>query len=1175
MTSSNADRNRCPYVGLQPFEEADREFFFGRERDQRIIISNLLTAPLTILYGSSGVGKSSVLMAGVVPQLRRERPRTPIVVFRNWADREFQATLSRACIEAVWTHHVGQPKPAEALPFDEILRACVEAAHQAVLVLLDQFEEYFFYHPKSSDPKSFEAQFARAVNREDVDVGFLIALREDGLSKLDRFQERIPNLLSNRLRLNHLDADGAAAAIRKPLDVWNANYLTGRPAVGIENDLVRELVQQVRIGQVSVSGGGLGGSADAPTEEESIEAPFLQLVMVRLWEEEMRVGSNSLRRSTLDRLKGAKEIVRTHLDDVMSRLTETDRAVCASFFDRLVTPTGSKVACRVADLSSWAGELAPRVPDVLKSLSRERILRTGVAPDDPEATRYEIFHDVLAPAILHWQQRHVDARERALAVEQAREQAAKRALRQWLVALTAMTVIAFLVGVFASWQWLRADANQKAAMSIYTSPFDAKKSLDLALKAVQTTSLGISPPTADGLGLRPTPAAEDALRQAIQASRLVWTLKFDKFMVSDLAFSPDGRMLATAGGDKTVKIWDIEKDQPQPTPIVFTHGSEVRDVTFLPAGDGLVTAAAGHAYLWSLNEPKAPLRSFNQGSLIYGAFALSRDGTRLATAGKGDDKGQGRMINVWDLQAPVAEPQPITTIDVAGAWVMGLAFSPDGCCLATACVERGKADRTSASIWSVETREEIQKIPLTAATDAVAFTPDGKSLVTASRDARVRVWQSAGGELDGLLVQRRQPMASGDAAGSEKIAAVLWSERILAGHGERVRNIAVSPDGSRIASAGGDQTVKIWDAETGENLLTLSGHEGFVEAVKFSPDGHHVATASRDRTVKYWYIEGHTGAVTSIAFSPNGGTLATGSSDYTAKLWNLSSGRPRLRHTLRGHADQIYRLAFNPAGTRLATAGFDNRVKLWDADSGTEIATLQKHTDQLRGVAFSSDGKYLASAGADGATCLYDLESSGFRTTTVPHNREHPKIQASALAFHPRQNRWATGGWDGKLQLWDLSGNNVGTIVLPPSPSQSASRFSDIAFSPDGSRIAALARIWVYLWPTASFEKSEPGATIEIEDADYCRSIAYSHDGKQLAVACNDAGVRIYDTTTLKLVKTITVHQNAVSDVAFSPDGTRLATASLDKNFHVSPLRFDELYEMAQRLRAAAFGEKP
>ena len=196
-------------------------------------------------------------MAGVVPQLRRDRPQIPVVVFRSWVGGDFQAALTSACIEEVWrTATCGQPKPAETLPFDEILRACSEAAHETILVLFDQFEEYFLYHAKSADPESFEAQFARAVNREDVDIGFLVALREDGLSKLDRFQERIPELLSNRLRLKHLDKTGAE---RDPLAARCLEQRVTRPApVTIENELVAELIEQVKIGRVAV--GRQGGS---------------------------------------------------------------------------------------------------------------------------------------------------------------------------------------------------------------------------------------------------------------------------------------------------------------------------------------------------------------------------------------------------------------------------------------------------------------------------------------------------------------------------------------------------------------------------------------------------------------------------------------------------------------------------------------------------------------------------------------------------------------------------------------------------------------------------------------------------------------------------------------------------------------------------------------------------
>lgn len=740
MTTDENDRKRCPYVGLQPFEEADREFFFGRERDQRIIIANLLASPLTLLYGASGVGKSSVLRAGVVPQLRRERPGTPVVVFRDWVDREFQVALRRACIVAVWEHDVDQPKPAESLPFDEILRACAEAAHETVLILLDQFEEYFLYHPKSADPQSFEAQFARAVNRDDVDVGFLIALRDDSLSKLDRFQERIPNLLSNRLALKHLDAAGATVAIHEPLEVWNDRYAADRTPIRIEEDLIQDLVQQVRIGQVSA--GRRGGSGAARAEEHYIEAPFLQLVMVRLWGEETRAGSNALRRDTLDRLGGAREIVRTHLDDVMSRLDATRQAVCSRFFDRLVTPTGSKVACGREDLARWAGDLAPRVPEVLELLSRDRILRTATAPDHPEATRYEIYHDVLAPAILDWRCRYVEKQEQALAVEQAREQAKKRALRLGVVVLATAVITAVAGWVCAWWEGLRSEENQKAAASMYTAPFDPQRGLDLALEAVETTPFGLPPLLVAELGLAPTPAAEDALRQAIHAQRLEWTLRVHSW-VHDLAFSPDGRKLATADDDQMVKIWDLATGHPPTAPIItFSHDAKVRDIAFLSAGDRLVTAAHDTAYLWVLDDPKAPLRSFNHGSSIHGAFAVSQDGKRLATAG--DGSGKGRVIKVWDLEAPSPEPEPIATIDMAGAWVMGLAFSPDGCCLATACVYRGGMERTSTSIWNIQTGREILRVPIKVASDAVAFTPDGKSLVTASRDARVRVWQPAG-----------------------------------------------------------------------------------------------------------------------------------------------------------------------------------------------------------------------------------------------------------------------------------------------------------------------------------------------------------------------------------------------------------------------------------------------
>ncbi len=1148
MTSTD-DRAPCPYVGLQPFQERDREFFFGRERDQRIIISNLLASPLTILYGSSGVGKSSVLMAGVVPQLRRDRPRNPVIVLRSWVGADFQLALTRACIEEVWRNDVRQPKPAETLPLDEILRACSEAAHETILVLFDQFEEYFLYHPKSADPESFEAQFARAVNREDVDIGVLIALREDGLSKLDRFQERIPGLLSNRLRLKHLDESGAAAAIRSPLNVWNSRYAAGQPPVTIEDDLVAQLIEQVKIGRVAV--GRQGGSGATQEAEQFIEAPFLQLVMTRLWKEEMATGSRRLRLDTLVRLKGAKEIVRTHLDDVMAGLDDVSQAVCASFFDRLVTPTGSKVACTRDDLARWAGTLAPHVPSVLQTLSHNAILRTVAAsPENPEATSYEIYHDVLAPAIVDWRLRYVEGQQRALAVQEAREQAAKRAVRKWLAALTVMTAIAVAGWVYATWERLRAEANQKAAESMATSPSDAKRGLDLALAAVDRTFW---------FGLSPTVAAEDALAQAIQASTLEWSVHRDG-TVWAVAFSADGRRLAVGGWGKRVTIWEIVAGEPRwPDERTFATPDSVRAVAFLPSGDRLATAGGDTARLWEVGQTPVERGQFKHGSEIESALAISADGKRLATAGGGTGN---RTIRIWDTEAGGANP--IAAIDMAGAWVKGLAFSPDGCCLATANVEGGSASRTLNEVWSIETGMRILRVPNPAPSDAVAFAPDGTFLVTAGRDGRVRVWRPAIGALDEILADRSTRKADDQ-------PDIAWNVRVLAGHLERVRNLAVSRDGSRIASASFDHSVIIWDAETGEHLRTLAGHESFVDAVAFSADGQQLVTGGHDKTLKMWNIADHGAGVYSIAFSPDGATLATASGDHTTKLWDLTSGVPRWRQTLRGHTDKVYRLAFDPTtGGRIVTAAFDNTAKLWDVASGALLRTLEEHEDQLRNVAYSPDGKRIATVGADGQALLYRLDDPNVDAppTRVTHNAEKPDTQSSAVAFHPSRPLWATGGSDGALQLWDFDGQHIRTIVHPKAGS-GESRIVDVAFSGE-AEIAALAMDGVYFWSLTGPGQTMPRA-IEIP---HCDSVEYCRDGTQLAVACADGGVRIYNPATGTLLKTVTVHRAAVSDAAFSRDGTRLATASLDKTFHITPLRFNDLYEEATRLRAAMSDEK-
>src|ERR1022692_4350848 len=279
----------CPYKGLDPYTEQDRAYFFGREEDQQTIGANLLTARLTILYGASGVGKSSVLQAGVAPFLRG-RPNVKVVLFREWQHPDsisaLKAAVASACGERL--------EAVSSASLSELLVNAARATYSTIAVILDQFEDYFLYHPPAADG-GFDAELATAVNRQDVPAGFLLSIREDALSLLDRFDKRIPNLLGNYLRLEHLDREAAERAIREPLKRYKGGIVT------IEDQLVNDLISQVKTGQVRFGQTGQGQTNDAEGGSESgdfrIETPFLQMVLERLWKEDAPAGGAGRRHS--------------------------------------------------------------------------------------------------------------------------------------------------------------------------------------------------------------------------------------------------------------------------------------------------------------------------------------------------------------------------------------------------------------------------------------------------------------------------------------------------------------------------------------------------------------------------------------------------------------------------------------------------------------------------------------------------------------------------------------------------------------------------------------------------------------------------------------------------------------------------------------------------------------
>lgn len=304
-----------------------------------------------------------------------------------------------------------------ALP--EFLEAWSQKINGDLFIILDQFEEYFLYHPQEDGDHSFAVQFARAVNRPDLRVSFLISIREDALAKLDRFKGRIPNLFDNYLRIDHLGRDAARAAITEPAQTYNSFH--HESPVSIDTELVDAVLNQVKTDEVVLGAGGRGAiekESNQPTADERIETSYLQLVMTRLWQEEIGAGSRTLRLTTLETLGGAKRIVQTHVDAVMKRLKPDEQRTAAKLFYYLVTPDGTKIAHTVSALAKYTQLEEKHLIDVMEKLCGEdaRILQpVEPPPGQPDSPRYEIRHDKLAVALLDWRQKEKILRVRVVA----------------------------------------------------------------------------------------------------------------------------------------------------------------------------------------------------------------------------------------------------------------------------------------------------------------------------------------------------------------------------------------------------------------------------------------------------------------------------------------------------------------------------------------------------------------------------------------------------------------------------------------------------------------------------------------------------------------------------------------------------------------------------------------
>jgi WD40 repeat protein len=502
--------------------------------------------------------------------------------------------------------------------------------------------------------------------------------------------------------------------------------------------------------------------------------------------------------------------------------------------------------------------------------------------------------------------------------------------------------------------------------------------------------------------------------------------------LESVAYSPDGKTLLATGMGWTVKLLDAET------------GAMLASFENPQRGYGCAAAFSPDGARIATAHVKAPVRIWNAAtgaellSLDAGPhwplfLRFNPDGTRLLVVG-------GERPRLYDT-ATGREALTLDVPPVPGATLKSpAAFRPDGAVVALA------HGPWAVKLFDVATGREVRTLaPLGSPLGGLVYSPDGKCLYTANHDALV-AWDPETGKELRRMPTRRQ---AGD-----RVVSLPTTE------------VACSPDGKLLATAGMNPTVHVWDAATGAERHAFAGHTNWVAAVAFHPDGTRLASASVDTTIKVWdlgvldrpdRLRGHKDVVHAVAFHPDGHTLASASRDKTVRLWDAATGRERA--VLRGHAQEVLGVAFHPDGRRLASVGGSSlaypektpgEVKLWDVDAGRAVLTPAGHTATVKAVAFSPDGKLLATAGADQQLLLWDAATGAQVRGLPPHDAEQKQLWD--VAFSPDGRLVAAADhWNDRALAWEVAtGKPKGVWNLPRPPGGSRGQVRVVRFRPDG-----------------------------------------------------------------------------------------------------------------------------